>query len=104
MRTAPPYRFAPKEAVQAGPWTLLGDDSKQHPLPKFLTGWDYQTVLRLSREAKVDVAEIRTAARLDGDVELRLGVLWSVAETALRGRAARASPVRWRRAVPSHRL
>ncbi len=67
---------------------ILENDSKQHPLPKFLTGWDYQTILRLSREAQVDVAEIRTATRLDGDVELRLGVLWSVAETGLRGRAA----------------
>jgi hypothetical protein len=84
-----PYRRPPVDVVTTGPWLRLTGDSINE-LPPDLPEWDYGTVLHLRRPIRVDGLRARAACGLHPDSELMLTVVWSAANSSLRGRAWQA--------------
>lgn len=89
MSRAYPYRCPPPDVVTTGPWLRLTADSIDE-LPPDLPEWDYGTVLHLRRPLKVDGLRARADCGLPPDSELMLTVVWSAANSSLRGRAWQA--------------
>lgn len=93
MSRAYPFRRPPSDVVAGGPWLrALGDSIDE--LPPELPDWDYGTVLHLRRPMRLDGLQARLACGLPNDAELSLTVVWSAANSSLRGRA-------WQAAVPA---
>lgn len=86
MSRAYPYRRPPADVVTTGPWLSVAPDSVTE-LPADLPTWDYDTVLHLRRPMRLDGLRARQACGLAADSELTLTVVWSAANSSLRGRA-----------------
>lgn len=89
MSRAYPYRCPPVDVVTTGPWLRVMADSIDE-LPPDLPEWDYGTVLHLRRPMKVDGLRARSECGLPPDSQLMLTVVWSAANSSLRGRAWQA--------------
>jgi hypothetical protein len=72
-RAAFPYVRAQLDAVRADVWMLKAGDELREA-PPYLDGWDYNTVLNLTREVQVNVADVRGQANLSPEMSLALSV------------------------------
>ncbi|GAA1840602.1 hypothetical protein GCM10009772_17830 [Pseudonocardia alni subsp. carboxydivorans] len=86
MSRAYPYRRPPADVVAGGPWLRASADSLDE-LPAEIPDWDYGTVLRLRRPMRVDGLRARLECGLPRDSRIMLTVVWSAANSSLRGRA-----------------
>ncbi len=89
MSRAYPYRCPAVDVITTGPWLQLTTHSI-HELPPDLPEWDYGTVLHLRRPMRVDGLRARSDCGLRADSELMMTVVWSAANSSLRGRAWQA--------------
>ncbi|MCE3556311.1 hypothetical protein LWC33_33325 [Pseudonocardia sp. RS11V-5] len=93
MSRAYPYRRPSVDVVAGGPWLRATADSLDE-LPVELPDWDYGTVLHLRRPMRIDGLQARLSCGLPTDAEIVLTVVWSAANSSLRGRA-------WQAPVPA---
>ncbi|MGW4445177.1 hypothetical protein [Streptomyces sp. NPDC004682] len=70
--------------MAAEPWRLVVEDGEV-PLPDALPDWDYQMDLRVRRDVRIDVDQVRRQSGLPADAPLLLSTVWTATGSNLSG-------------------
>ncbi|WP_405555432.1 hypothetical protein [Streptomyces sp. NBC_01171] len=79
-----PYRIPSEDTVGGEQWRLVVEDGEV-PLPPALPDWDYQMDLRLRRDVRVDVDQVRRQSGLSADAPLLVSTVWTATGSNLSG-------------------
>lgn len=90
MSRAYPYRRPPADIVATGPWLRIGPTDTVDEIGRSLPDWDYDTVLHLRRQLRIDGLRARMCSGLATDAEIDVTVIWASTGSTLRDRVWRA--------------